>query len=575
MKRLFSLLLIFATISTLTSCKITIDKGDDNSDDNTEEQYEITGDVFRLSSIVDITDTSGVASYAVCAPYTDTYEIKCTKSSKLVIYDSERIIKSGTTELNVELKKDVVYGLRIETDGEEKSFKIHTKALNHEITLPYDVADVADVSNISLESSDADPLESAVIDYKKRDGGTYIYSNNPELVPSDSVGDAFIRNTDLTGEVFFTFEHANYSSSPFYLGYQLKNEGDKDVYITVTNVGYQAGGTWFGQMSWFDYYNTSFTLPEIYRTNPDRYSNFDYAYQNYSPKIFQPTTYRLPAGEYIYVIGGTSEDAYSNINVNNTADKLLDPNKCANGNVKFIVSGGSVTGTFYCYNDIAQVKAEPNQRGYRTGNYYAQYSGIAYHQGVIDNYASWTFNDFTEPGDLPVSYTNVYADNLPQVAIPYQEYNNSEHQVNNVYSWITHLNPQNEHKAVGMDIVDFEWVNSFGEPVKIDNLHADGGGRPANTANWMIEYQEHYTFINQGDEERKITLYLKDGGTLAIMLRDSNTGEVLSTYYTMGQASLYYAQDIYVPPHAAIQVTLQYVLVACSYGNVTHWLSIE
>ena len=43
----------------------------------------------------------------------------------------------------------------------------------------------------------------------------------------------------------------------------------------------------------------------------------DYAYQNYSPKIFQPTTYRLPAGEYFYVIGGTTSDAYNNIDFNN------------------------------------------------------------------------------------------------------------------------------------------------------------------------------------------------------------------------------------------------------------------
>ena len=576
MKKIVSLLLILFSLFTLTSCKITINRNpDEDTDSSLDETYEISGEIFRLSSIVDITDNNGVASYAVRAPYTDTYEIKCTKSSKLVIYDEEKVIKSGTTELNVELEKDVVYGLRIETDNKQKSFKIHTKALNHQITLPYDVAEAADVSNISLESDGSDPLESATIDYKKREGGTYIYSNNPEMVPSDSVGDAFIRNYDLTGEVFFTFEHANYSNKPFYLGYQLKNEGDKDVYITVTNIGYQAGGTWFGQMSWFDFYNTSFTLPESYSSNPDRYSNFDYAYQNYAPKIFQPTTYRLPAGEYFYVIGGTSNDAYNNIDVNNTADKLLDPIKCANGNVKFTVYGGSVTGTFYCYDDVEQVKAEPNQTGYRTGNYYAQYSGIANHHGVIDNYASWVFNDTTESGDLPVSYTNVYADNLPQVAQPYQEYNNSEHKVDNTYSWITHLNPQNDHKAVGMDIVDFNWVNSFGEPVVIDNLHADGGGRPANTANWMIEYQEHYTFINQGDTERRVVLSLKDGGTLAIMLRDSKTGEVLSTYYTMGQAGLYYNQTIYVPAHSAVQVTLQYVLVACSYGNVTHWISLE
>ena len=570
MKKIVYLTLLFIVFG-LISC--TENNGTINNDE-LKHDYEISNTSFRLSTIVDTTDNDGVASYTVCAPYTDTYEIKCTKSTKLVIYDKDKIIKEGTSEITVDLMKDAIYGLRIETDG-QMSFKIHTKALNNIITLPYDVADPVDVSNISLSSNSEDPLVSANVDYKKREGGTYVYSNNPELVPSDSIGDAFIKNYDLTGDVFFTFEHANYSGKPFYLGYQLKNEGEEDVYITVTNIGYQAGGTWFGQTAWFDFYNTSFTLPESYSADPSKYSNYDYAYLNYSPSIFQPTTYRLPAGEYFYVIGGTSSDAYNNINVNKTADLLLDINKCANGNVKFTVSGGAVTGTFYCYDDTEQVKAEPLQRGYRTGNYYAQYSGIAYHHGVIDNYSTWIFNDLTDSCNLPVSYTNVYANSIPQVALPYQEYNNSEHLNDNVSSWMTHLNPQNDHRAVGMDMVEFNWIDYFGDPVKIDNLHADGGGRPANTANWMIEYQDHFTFINQGDNERIITLNMKDGGTLATMLRDSRTGEVLSTYYTMGQANLNYSQIVIIPPHSVVQVTLQYVLVACSYGNVNHWITLD
>ena len=564
MKKIYTLLLVLV-ILLVCGCN-------NEANNEVEFDYKIEGTSFRLSNIVDETDSNGVKSYVVVAPYTDTYEITCTKTSKIVIYDNEKIIKNGTTELSVDLVCGETYGLRIETEGVQKQFKLFTTPINNKITLPYDVLK-HDVSNVE-SNNDVDPLVASRINYVKRDGGNYIYSNNPELVPSDSVGKAFIKNKNLTGEVFFTFEHANYSGKPFYLGYQLKNEGEEDVYITVTNIGFQAGGTWFGQYAWYDFYNTSFALPEEYLNNQGAYSNYDYAYQKYSPRIFQPTTYRLPAGKYFYVIGGTTSDAYNNINVDKSADKLLEPNRCSNGNVKFIVSGGEVTGTFYCYDDVNQVKAEPSQSGYRTGNYYAQYSGIAKHSGVIDNYASWTFNDKTQSCQLPVEYTTVYADKLPGVAMPYEEYNNSSHEVKST-SWMTHLNPQNDHRAVGMDIVEFSWVNSFGEPVLIDNLHADGGGRPANTANWMIEYQDHFTFINQGETARNITLYLKDGGTLAIMLRDSNTGEVLSTYYTMGQAKLNYTKTLVVPANSTLEVTLQYVLVACSYGNVNHWITLE
>lgn len=560
----FSLFLIF-----LTGCN------DEKTPTPTpKETFEIEGTPFRLSSIVDETLDNGVRSYAVIAPYTDTYTIRCTKTSRIVIYDESDIIKEGVDNFEVDLVKDTTYGIRVETNGEKISFKLHVEAKNNKITLPYDVAQPIDITSYSTSSNGTDPLTDATVNYTKRSGGKYIYSNNPELIPADSVGKAFISNTGLEGDVFFTFEHANYSGRPIYLGYQLKNEGTTDVLITVTNIGYQAGGTWFGQFAWFDYYNTSFSLPEEYLSNMDKYSNYDYAYQTYTPRIFQPTTYRLPAGQYFYVIGGTTADAYKNINVDDSANKLLDVNKCANGNVKFSVTGGTVTGTFYAYEEISQVLTPQTQQGYRIGNYAAQYSGIADHAGVIDNYSTWVFSDETKSCNLPVEFSSVYADNVPAKTTAYAEYANEVHQTIGATSWITHLNPQNDHRAVGMDIVEFDWVDTFGDPIRIDNLHADGSGAPANTANWMIEYQEHYTFVNQGDNARSITLGLKDGGTLAIMLRNSQTGEVLSTYYTMGQANLNYNFKIYIPAHSVTQITLQYILVACSYGNVTHWITL-
>ncbi len=544
------------------------------------ETQKVTYDIpniepFRLSSIVDVTSTKCEASYAVFAPYTDTYNINCTKSSKIVVYTKEEIIAEGTTEIEVELKQDEVYGIKIETPEPSTKFKLHSLAKNNAVTLPYDVDTKISASSFSTTGDANDPLQSATINYTKRTGGKYIYSNNPEMFKDDSVGKPFMRNFDLTGDIFFTFEHANYSSRPVYLGYQLKNDSNKDSYITVTNVGFQAGGTWFGQKAWYEYYNTAFQLPEKYLNNMGSYSNYDYAYQNLAPRIFAPTTYRIPAGEYFWVMGGTSADNYLNISVDNSADKPLKVGNCANGNIKFNVSGGAVTATFYVYDDILQVVTPQEQQGYRAGNYSAQYSGIAEHAGVIDCDIAWTFNDQTPNGDLPVSYTNYYDEKVPFKTTPYAEYNNTEHLHENVKSWITHLNPQNEHKAVGMDIVDFIWVDDFGDPIVIDNYHADGGGNTANTANWMIEYQENYTFVNQGDNPRSVRINYKDGGTIAVIVRNSITGEVISTGYSMGQAGLYYSFDLTASAHSVTQITIQYVLVACSYGNVTHWVTLS
>ncbi len=537
-------------------------------------------DTFRLSSLSDVTDTNGQRTYRVYAPYSDTYSLTSTGTTAVTLSQNGNTLASGTT-LSVALTENAEYDLTVTTAGASAAFTVTVVAQNHRVTLPYDVATPTDTTNISLNSTVQNPLTPAEVNYQKREGGTYIYSNNPELIPQDSIGDAFIRTEDLTGEVYFTFEHANYAGTPLYLGYQLKNEGTEDVYVTVLNVGYQAGGTWFGQLAWFDFYNTAFTLPSDYFTSTgaisSKYSGLDYAYQNYTPRVYQPTTYRLPAGEYFYVIGGTTADAYRGINVDNTANKPLQNQRCANGNVKFAVTGGAVTATFYAYTNAAQVQAEPSQTGYRTGAYAGQYVGTADHSGVIDNYITWTFNDNIGAGMLPVSYTNYYDSAVPNKTAPYAAYNSTAHTTARATSWMTHLNPQNDNRAVGMDLVEFTCVDEHGNHVVIDNHHADGAGDRANTANWMIEYQDHFTLVNQGNKARTVTLHLKDHGTLAVLMRDSVTGEVLETAYTAGLAESgnTYSYDVVIPAHSIKQVTLDYLLVACSYGSVTHSASIS
>ncbi len=530
---------------------------------------------FRISSIDDVSDENGTRSYLVYAPYTDTYTIEGNGVSEITVLSGDTEIAKGVSIRSLSLTENELYTVTVKTEP-NADFKIDVTADNHLVTLPYDVAPPVDTSGFDVNGSDS--LTAAEVNYIKRKGGTYIYSNNPEQFSALHVGKAFMRNEGLTGDVYVTFEHANYSGSNAYLGYQLKNNTDHDVYITITNVGYQWIGTWFGQLAWYDFYNTSFELPEDYLNEnggiTSKYSHLDYAYKNYQPRVYQPTTYRLPAGEYFWVIGGTSADAYRNINVDNSANHYVNNIRCANGNVKFTVTGGEVTGTMYCYTNASQVKAEPKALGYVAAGYAQQYSGIGNHHGVIDNYMEWTFGDDDKAGMLPVTYTNYYANYVPTYSPAYNKYNSTPH-VNNTTSWMTHLNPQNDHRAVGMDMVEFIWHDQNGKPIVIDNHHADGCGQPANTANWMIEYQDHFTFVNQGDTDRTVTLHLRDHGTLAILVRDSLTGEVLEASYTAGlgeNSNVFsnYTYDVVIPAHSVKQITLDYLLVACSYGSVIH-----
>lgn len=537
----------------------------------------MNNEAFRLSSINDVSNEEGVMSYKVYSPYTDTFEFTSSTVKKISIFKDNVLLGAGESELSLDLVKDEEYTLVIKSEVSD-DFKVSVKALNNLITYPYDLLDPVSIEH---QDPECDPLLAANVNYVKRSGGTYIYSNNPEMIPAQSVNTAFIKDEGLTGDVFMTFEHANWTSSNMYLGYQLENTSSNDVYVTVTNIGYQAGGTWFGQLAWYDYYNTKFELPEDYFTAPNvissKYSHLDYAYQNYKPRLYQPTTYRIPAGEKFFVIGGTSKNSYNKINVDNSANKRLGAKLCANGNVRFLITGGEVTGTFYSYTSYDMVKDIKTAVGYKVGGYSAQYCGIANHAGVIDTNIAWEFSDYTPNKTLPVTYTNYYDVNVPKVTSPYTEYNNTEHLNANRTSWMTHLNPQNDHQAVGSDMVDFICHDENGNEVVIDSYHSDGNGNTANTANWMIEYQEHFAFVNSGSNDRMIRICYKDHGTLSMIVRNTKTGELIETYYSCGLAgdAISYSYEVVVPANSDIQVSMCYSLVACSYGSVIHWVTLD
>ncbi|MBQ9414858.1 MAG: hypothetical protein IJU16_07020 [Clostridia bacterium] len=541
-------------------------------------EYATDNMPLPMSGFQDITNENGIAARLMIPEYTDSYTFTCSTATKLVVQREDGTdVASGVKSVTASVTEGERYVVGVKASANAKTV-VQAKANNHLVRLPYDLGEPMDTSGISTSSVMGNPLKAATVNYQKRAGGTYIYCNNPEQVPENMVNQAYMRD-ELSGEVYMTFEHANYSNDVFYLGYQLKNNGSEDIYVTVQNIGYQAGGTWYGQLAWYDFYNTSFKLPDDYFPNgstTDRYEDFNYSYRNYTPRVFQPITYRLPAGEYFYVIGGTSADAYQNINVDNSANKSLGKVRCANGNVKFLVTGGSVTGTMYCYRNASVVKAAPEAKGYRTGRFAAQYLGTADHAGVIDNYMQWTFNDSTAAGTLPVTYTNYYDDNLKASTSPYTAYNSTPHTTTNATQWVTHINPQSNHAAVGTDMVAFNCVDDYGRRVTVDNDHSDGAGDPANTANWMIEYQDHFTLVNKGSRARTITFKLKDNGSLAMLARDKD-GNVLEARLTAGQPkdlTVSYTYSITVPAHSVEQLTLDYVLVACSYGTVTHKVTI-
>ena len=158
-----------------------------------------------------------------------------------------------------------------------------------------------------------------------------------------------------------------------------------------------------------DFFGINFKLKNIDKWNEDQKKRFidlfNFA-EDYEPTPFQTRTYTIPSEKYFYVIGGTTQDAYENYNVFNTADKDIN-GTIINGVVLFEVVGNA-EGAFFVYNDINIPKTDlTSYQGY-VSEKGEQYIGYDNCNGVVDNSMTWEFNDLTKAQPLPIRYKVSY-----------------------------------------------------------------------------------------------------------------------------------------------------------------------
>ncbi len=539
-----------------------------------------------LSGFEDVTASNGKCTYTMVAENDDTYTFTCSNATVITVKTSEGTFEAAGARLEAPVTAGDTVTVTVETkEGGEKFLLEATPDVNTQ-RLPYQANFTVDASTIDLKGDPSKAPAATTITYTKREGGTYVYLNNPEKLQPADIGQAILRDEGLHGDVQVTWEHSNYTGQYIYLGYQMKNDGEDDVYVTVMNIGYQTSGEWLGQQSWSDYYNYKFELPPDYFEKngmvAEKYIGQDFI--DYTPRVYQPTTYRIPAGEYIYVLGGTTEDAYNNTNVAGTADQLVAKGKCTNAVAKMFITGGEVTGTFYCYTKAEQVQEEPEEQGYivmRDGTQFGwQYKGVDYHQALIESNPVFIVNDKVEAGTLPVTYEHSYDRNAGFRAKNAYDAYKSDTYTYKGNSWYTNINPQNGRKGVGTDMSTFECVTTDGETVVIDNEHADGTIAPANLGNWMIDYHDNMTLVNQGDKPRTFTINKAASGALMAYVADPD-GNVLATKCTIvpidgGSSKMQWEiYQVEVAPHSAVQLTVSFMLMGNSSGNVSHWVTVD
>ena len=408
----------------------------------------------------------------------------------------------------------------------------------------------------------ASPGEPAEVHYNLREGGKFLYCNNPEMIRRADVDKVLMLEKNISGDVYFTAEHNNQSGGRLLFGLQLRNRSGKTITVTVKNLGYQTGGDWCGQMEWSDFFGLTY---DVQKTNDEFHFN-----EVKQPNLFTETSYEIPNGKYFYVCGGSTYDAYDHINVGNSANRPVEHGSILNAACYFTVDGPAkgVDAAFVCYSSASFPVTDTNQQGYVTVRddvqYGLQYLGSAPYL-CAESAIAWEIDDSVADGRLQTSYRTTYYKNA-DTGTPFEKYTDPQERNVKMYGWKTHLNPNWESDYVGTDMMPFSCVNEKGKQVVIDTAHTDGVGKAANIGNWMVIYEERLSFKNSGTKKRTFTINISLKGILAMNVKNA-AGEIVKAYYHSGPGEVC---TLELEPGTEDEVILEYTLTANSYGGLTH-----
>ena len=139
------------------------------------------------------------------APYTDTYKMASENTASIKVYDGDKVIAEEATELTVDLTEGAAYTLCGENSGCERGFcAAHRGGQSPDYPALRCGYTRGCHEYLAGKRRYRPRLFPPKWTMSKREGGTYIYSNNPEQIAKKHVGQAFMRNASLTGEVYVT-----------------------------------------------------------------------------------------------------------------------------------------------------------------------------------------------------------------------------------------------------------------------------------------------------------------------------------------------------------------------------------
>ena len=202
------LISLMATSLFVTGCDKSKENGGEYQMENCTNET-----AFYAGNIVDNTDENSEKIYKLKAMVTDQYLSNCATATDIIFYDNKgNVIQEQCNNTQIQLTKGQTYFIKIKTASANENFYYQLYPVNNHVVTPYEINTTTDLSKFDVSSVDGTVIESAEIDYQQRKGGTYLYSNVPESMPSEVLDTILMRHLDLTGECFLTLGSKNAST---------------------------------------------------------------------------------------------------------------------------------------------------------------------------------------------------------------------------------------------------------------------------------------------------------------------------------------------------------------------------
>ena len=134
---------------------------------------------------------------------------------------------------------------------------------------------------------------------------------------------------------------------------------------------------------------------------------------------------------------------------------------------------------------------------------------------------------------------------------------------------------ENTQLESGLSKENLEYERYLNKEILLSNYVANPTGKIWDFGNWMIEYQEYCTFVNEGNHSRTVNFYLVNGSSVFYIMKDLEN-HILKSGATVnvctGEIPIY---SCTIPPKTTKTLVMQFVLPANTGGSVKHYIHLK